>query len=198
MSKLPAPWLDKVGSNGFQPGHSRSGLVKDLSELTDCFADYREEQEENGHPMDLYSWFSYGARHLGIGRRWWRKVMTSDPAAPKLEGLRETCVVIEDIIAGRLASEALRGEIHPGLAGQQLQTMENRDQLVAEREDLARKEEDTTPATPPEQIANIVHPDMTAEQYDACIAASVQPPLYSQQQLESGMPLFLPIEVSDG
>jgi hypothetical protein len=171
--------------------------LTDPYELIDCYEAYESEAKAAGDPINLYSFVAYAQRPLGIDNRWWARNSRGDANACKVHGLREAIAAIESCVAGHLASGGLKASVHAGMAAQMLKTMEDREQLSAEKEARAKlQQEQAEPETPPEQIANFVHPDMTPECYDKCIAAGVQPPLYSQQQLEAGFPLFLP-ELSD-
>lgn len=178
----------------FQKGQATTLLVQDPSEITDAFLIYFEEQTSLSEPVDLYTWFAYATRHLGIGRRWWGRVMRGDRDAPKLPNLRQACEQVEDVIAGHLSAEALKNKLHPGLVAAQIKTMEDRDKLAAEKEAAARADEQEVPK---HQVANLIHPDCTNEQLAAMERAGVQPMLYTQQQLEAGLPWIMP-ELPDG
>lgn len=168
-----------------------TSLIDDVEELTDCFEDYYDLQHKTGEPLDLYTWFAYGQRHLGIGRRWWGMIMRCDKDACKLEGLREACAGIEDVIAGHLSSESLKNKLNPNLVTNQLNLMERRDELaeVKRAQQEAEKALRDTPTNPP---ADILHPDMSYQQLQQIEAAGFKPLLYTQAQLEAGVPHYYP------
>lgn len=187
--KLPAKVRHSIA---FAQGHTHRALVSDPYELIDCYEKYELEAKEANAPVSLYGFVAYAQRPLGIDNRWWSRHSRGDKDASKVPGLREAITAIESCVAGHLANGGLTNTVHAGMAAQMLKTIEDRDQLAAEKEARAKQQEQAEPEISPEQIANLLHPDMTPESYDRCIAAGVQPPLYSQQQLEAGFPLYLP------
>lgn len=183
---LPSATHNEVG---FAIGNASTALVTNPIELVECYQEYEEQAIASDEPISLYGFVAFAQRRFGITNRWWARHSRGDKDASKILGLRHAVEAIEARVAGRLATGGLKATVHAGMAAQMLKTLEERDQKAAERE---LQQAEVVLEVSQEQIANIVHPSMTPEQYDACVDAGVTVPLYSQHQLEAGMPLFMP------
>lgn len=100
------------------------------------------------------------------------------------DDLRAALGVVENRIRDHNKRGADAGVFSAAMAAYDLEREERkRARLAAQAE---------PPPVASELVANIVHPDMTPEQFDAYTAAGVEVPLYTQKQIDAGMPLFLP------
>lgn len=191
------PGVPTNSQKGFKLGHSVTALITDPQDLIDCYEAYEADANEKKDPISLYVFIGFAQRRLGITNRWWGKQSRGDLHACKIPGLREAITAIESRVVGDLSLAGLRGSVHPGMAAQELKIIADRDVLAAEREWRQATEELKDAAVPPEQRADIVHPDCTHQQLAAIQAAGLKPILYTQQQLEAGMPHILPPGFSD-
>ncbi|AVO37309.1 terminase small subunit [Pukyongiella litopenaei] len=101
------------------------------------------------------------------------------------EDLRPVIAKIEDAIYNQKFTGAAAGLLNPHFIGRALG--------IAEKVELQQQAAVAPPAAP-EKVANLIHPDCTDEQLEAIYAAGKQPILYTQEQLEAGMPHILPAE----
>ena len=173
----------------FAPQNSLAACISDPADLIACFDDYELDCEIEEKPLSLNGFLAHAQRPLGITRRWWGRHSRGDKDASKLPGLKEAVEAIETRIAGRLDEDGLAGKVHPGMAAQTLKMMDDRDALAAEKEAAAQT---GAQETQKEQMANILHPDCTHDQLVAIEAAGLKPLLYTQQQLEAGLPWIMP------
>ncbi|WP_068303367.1 terminase small subunit [Pararhodobacter sp. CCB-MM2] len=180
---------------GFGTGAGWKRRIETPDELLAKFEEYTAFAKENlAFPVELIrgadgklqgtkfkpgTWTIVSFCHfLGVTRYSW------DDWNKHRTDLREAIDVIEERIRDHNRRGADAGVFHAGMAALDLEREERkRARLEAQSE---------APTVASELVANIVHPDMTSEQFDLYTAAGVSFPLYTQQQLDAGFPLILP------
>lgn len=186
---------DLPTARGFDTGAGRKRRIETPEQLLEEFQAYTVFAHENlGFPVEGVkdkdgtlrvtkyrhgSWTIVSFCHfLGVG--------TSDWAVWRnaRDDLKEAIDIIEARIRDHRRRGGEAGVFHAGLVIWDAEREERK------RARLAGQSE--TPTVAPDLVANIVHPDMTPEQFDLYTAAGVEVPLYTQRQIDAGMPLFLP------
>ena len=202
-AKLLPPPPPPVAAKPKNPGHATrfdgsmkpKTLVRDYRELLDSYDSYEAEAVAEGTPVNLYAFVAYAQRQFGIDNRWWGRHSRRDKCATKDPELLAAVSCIEARIAGHLATGGLQGKVHGGMASQMLKTMDDRDTLTAEKEAAEKLAE--LGQVPQHQVANIIHPECSYEQLAAIQAQGFEPLLWTQAQLEAGVPDLLPVGFVD-
>lgn len=170
--------------------------VKDCDELWSLFVAYVEWAEAN--PIQEEQVFSASAgirrttvakvraltwqgfaRHSGLNyttMQHWRTGYNRKDLAPAVQG-------IEDVIFSHQFEHAAAGLLRDNIVSRYLGLAEKQQVQAQVMQEKAESG----------QLANRTHPDCSLEEIEAIYAAGLEPPLYSQNQIDAGMPYTSPL-----
>lgn len=171
---------------GAGTGAGRERRIRDAEHLHEEFTNYTLFAEENlvsaktksGEKVVPWTITSF-CTYLGVSNRTWNKWRS------ERDDLKEAIEIVEDRIVDHLQRGGLANGFHPGLVGLAIERHANKRAAQAA---LAAP----LPTTPPQVIANTLHPDMTEEQQELILEAGLELPLYPQTLLDQGIPFHMP------